>query len=314
MLTIFRKELADHFSSTRFLILFCLIVMVAMVTTYMVGAGLKQDLSGMAHPKYVFLMLFTATGQFFSLARFIAFFGPLIGLIMGFDAINRERNSGTLSKLLSQPIYRDAVINGKFLAGVVMISIMLSSLLLLISGLGLVTIGVVPGWDEIVRLFVYLIISIAYVSFWLGLSILFSILFRSVATSALAGVALWIFFSFFITFPASLAANAAAPLDNPDNLTQRIRHEKVKKTVTLISPVMLYTEATSSILDPFQRTTDIRMVNQMEQISMSRFQNPLPVGQSVLVVVPYLTLLAALTVICFAVSYLAFMRQEIRSV
>ncbi|MBU2550040.1 MAG: ABC transporter permease, partial [Proteobacteria bacterium] len=145
MLTIFRKELADHFGSTRFLILFALISMVALVTTYMVGASLKQELEGVAKPSYVFLMLFTTTGQFFSLAQFIAFFGPLIGLIMGFDAINRERNDGTLSKLVSQPIYRDAIINGKFLAGVTTVSIMLASLLLLITGLGLLTIGVVPG-------------------------------------------------------------------------------------------------------------------------------------------------------------------------
>ncbi|MBW1713420.1 MAG: ABC transporter permease subunit, partial [Deltaproteobacteria bacterium] len=148
MLTIFRKELADHFSSTRFLILFCLITMVALVTTYMVGASLRQNLAGMTKPGYVFLMLFTTTGQFFSLSQFIAFFGPLIGLVMGFDAINRERSTGTLSKLVSQPIFRDAVINGKFLAGVTTITIMFISLILLVSGLGLLTVGVVPGLEE----------------------------------------------------------------------------------------------------------------------------------------------------------------------
>ena len=46
---------------------------------------------------------------------------------------------------------------------------------------------------------------------------------------------------------------------------------------------------------------------------MSRFQNPLSLDQSILVVVPYLTSLLALTVVCFGLSYLSFMRQEIRS-
>ena len=41
-------------------------------------------------------------------------FFSLVGLIIGFDTINRKRNEGTLSKFLSQPIYRDTVINGKF--------------------------------------------------------------------------------------------------------------------------------------------------------------------------------------------------------
>ena len=314
MLTIFRKELADHFSSTRFLILFCLITMIALVTTYMVGAGLKQELSGLAKPGYVFLMLFTTQGQFFSLAQFIAFFGPLIGLIMGFDAINRERNAGTLSKLLSQPIYRDAVINGKFLAGVATIAVILTSLVLLISGLGLLTVGVVPGVEEVGRLIVYLIISIFYVSFWLGLSILFSIFFRSVATSALAAVALWIFFSFFVAFGANLLANALAPVDNPEDMAQILRHSRVAQTAVLVSPVVLYSDSTSTILDPFRRTTrEIIRVGRLENISMSRFQNPLSLTQSILVVVPYLTTLLSLTAICFGISYLAFMRQEIRS-
>ncbi|MBM3855684.1 MAG: ABC transporter permease, partial [Verrucomicrobia bacterium] len=179
--TIFRKELADHFSSTRFLITFALILMVAVVTTFIAGSHLRQALEGVAKPSHVFLLLFTTAGQFFSLVQFIAFFGPLIGILLGFDAINRERNDNTLSKLIAQPIFRDAVINGKFLAGATMIALMLGSVVLLISGLGLVTIGVVPGGDEAGRLLVYLVVSIAYVAFWMGLAILFSILFRSLA-------------------------------------------------------------------------------------------------------------------------------------
>jgi ABC-2 type transport system permease protein len=98
--------------------------------------------------------------------QFVAFFGPLVGLVLGFDTINRERSQGTLSKLLSQPIYRDVVINGKFLAGVVMISIMMVSIVLVITGLGLIVLGIIPGLEEIWRIMIYLIISIIYVSFW----------------------------------------------------------------------------------------------------------------------------------------------------
>ncbi|MBU2548025.1 MAG: ABC transporter permease subunit, partial [Proteobacteria bacterium] len=158
------------------------------------------------------------------------------------------------------------------------------------------------------------VVSIAYVSFWLGLSILFSIFFRSVATSALAAVAFWIFFSFFIPFGSNLLASAVVPIDNPEDVEQVMRYNKVARSAILASPVILYTEATSGVLDPFRRTTKslIRM-GRMEQISMSRFRNPLPLDQSILVVVPYLTTILGLTVICFGVSYMAFMRQEIRS-
>lgn len=41
--------------------------------------------------------------------------------------------------------------------------------------------------------------------------------------------------------------------------------------------------------------------------------NPLPLGQSFLIVWPQLVGLIALTSICFAVSYIIFMRREIRA-
>jgi ABC-2 type transport system permease protein len=263
----------------------------------------------------VFLLLFTTPGKFFSLVQFIAFFGPLIGIITGFDAINRERNHRTLTKLVSQPIFRDAVINGKFLAGVITISIMLVSLVMLISGMGLFTVGVVPGWEEVGRLVVYLLISIAYVSFWLGLAILFSILFRSLATSALAAVALWIFCSFFIGFAADLFADAVARVNDPNDPEQVVANKRVSDAASLASPVVLYSQSTSAILDPYRRSrSNMVLVEPMERLSMERFQNPLPLDQSILVVGPYLALLAGLTLVCFAVSYLVFLRQEIRSV
>ena len=51
----------------------------------------------------------------------------------------------------------------------------------------------------------------------------------------------------------------------------------------------------------------------MERLSMARFAGPLTLGQSLLVVLPYIVSLIALSVVCFALSYTAFMRQEIRS-
>ena len=171
---VYRKELSDHFSSYRFVILFALIAMVSFITSYMAGINLKEDLEGVAKPKFVFLMLFNTTGALFSMVQFVGFFGPLIGIVLGFDAINRERADGTLIKIVSQPIYRDSVINGKFLAGLTTISIMLVSIGLVISGLGLMLLGVVPGVEEVWRLFIFIVISIFYISLWLGLSILFT--------------------------------------------------------------------------------------------------------------------------------------------
>jgi ABC-2 type transport system permease protein len=315
IVTIFKKELSDHFSSYRFLILFALIAMVSLITAYMVDLNISKNLEGVAKPRYVFLMLFTSSGIQFSLVQFVAFFGPLIGLILGFDLINRERNEGTLSKLLSQPIYRDSVVNGKFLAGVAVIAIMMVSIVLVITGLGLTMVGVVPGLEEVWRILTYLIISIIYISFWLGVAILFSILFRSVATSALAALAVWIFFSFFVSLGANAVASALTPEAGASDPDAVLRRAQIESVISLTSPLVLYTDSTTTIMDPMRRTTrTFIQVGTMEKLSMSRFSGPLPLGQSILVVLPYIITLIAITVICFAISYMVFMRQEIRSI
>ncbi len=313
-----RKELEDHFSSVRFLLISALIVMVGVIIASMVGMGIQEESKGMAKPTLLFLWLFTSTGKLFSFVQFIGFFGPLIGIFLGFDSINRERVSRTLSKLASQPIYRDSIINAKFLAGVATITIVLVGIVLIISGLGIRLIGVVPGAEEVLRLLIYVITSILYISFWLGISILFSVVFRSTATSALASLAIWIFFSFFVGLGAGFMADAVAPISQSGanvDTNVLIKHEEVQRTVSLLSPMNLYNDATTTILDPTRKTTrGLVFVGPLERLSLSRFQNPLPLLQSLIIVAPYLISIIAITFLCFGVCYLVFMRQEIRTV
>ena len=217
---------------------------------------------------------------------------------------------------MSQPIYRDAVINGKFLAGLTTIAIMLLAIMLLISGIGLLVLGVIPGWEETGRMAVYLVVSIVYIGFWLALSILCSVLFRGMATSALATLALWIFFAFFMALGARLAADVIAPLPSGASMNAEavLKNDQVRSIVSMVSPITLYSEATGIVLDPLRKTTrSLVLMGPMEQLSISRFQSPLPLAQSALIVAPHLVSLLAITVVCFGICYACFMRQEVRS-
>jgi ABC-2 type transport system permease protein len=317
IVTIFRKEMEDHFSSTRFVLMSGLIVMVGVIIASMVGMGIQEELRGMTKPTLIFLMLFTSTGKLFSFVQFIGFFGPLIGIILGFDAINRERVSRTLSKVVSQPIYRDSIINAKFLAGAATIAVILGAIILIISGLGIWLVGVVPGAEEIWRLVIYLIVSLLYISFWLGISILFSVVFRSISTSALASIALWIFFSFFISLGAGVLSDAIAPINQSAGADPNmiIKHEQVLRITSSFSPMNLYSDATSTILDPMRKTTQsLVLMGPLERLSLTRFQNPLPLVQSIFIVIPHLVSIVAITFLCFGICYAIFMRQEIRTV
>ena len=80
-----------------------------------------------------------------SFVSFLCFLVPLMAIGLGFDAVNGEHNRRTLSRILAQPIYRDALLFGKFFAGLFTLAISLIALWLLVIGLGLLMLGVPPG-------------------------------------------------------------------------------------------------------------------------------------------------------------------------
>ena len=312
MLAIYRKELADYFTSPRFLILFLLACLASAGALYAAYEGIR---AANILPEFVFLGLFTTPGKtipsLFTFINFIGlFFIPIVGISLGFDAVNKERSSGTLSRILSQPVFRDSVINGKFLAGIFVILIMMLATLLIVSGLGLRLIGVPPTSEEIVRLCLYLVFTVVYGAFWMGLAILFSVLFRSIALSLLSSVALWLFFSFFyILMIAPAIANTVAPATGGTE-AEIIRNVEMQLTLLRFSPNYLFSEATSVLLQP-PLVGSLGIITSSEAAFM--VASPLSLGQSILLVWPHLTGLTGLTIICFAISYVTFMRQEIRS-
>ena len=296
MTAIMRKELADYFASLRCWILFVLVFLVSALALY----SARSVLPGSGTADFTFLRLYTSElpGVPFSfLLNFInfmaLFFVPVIGIVLGFDAINRERSGGTLSRIMSQPVYRDSVINGKFLAALTILSIMMTTAVLLVGGYGLRMIGVPPTAEEIIRLFVYLVAMIIFGAFWIGLSILFSILFRSLATSIICAIALWLFFSFGMLIIALGVGQSG----------------DMFQTVLRLSPNWLFGQASSALLQPVVRTLGTLTEAQMTYM----IPNPLSFGQSMLLAWPNFTSLVSLSVICFGISYVLFMRQEIRA-
>jgi len=309
ILTVFRKELSDHFSSNKFLILLALIYIAGLSSTYVALTNIREAASSL--DEHVFLYLFTTGGDVLpSFITFISFFIPIIGIIFGFDAINSEKNSGNLSRILSQPIYRDSLINGKFLAGITTLSIIIASIVFIISGVGLFAIGVPPTTEEILRIIFFIFICIFYGGFWMGLSILFSVIMEKTAASILTAIAIWIFLMFFLPIIANAVANAMIPLDNA-SVADQIRNYNIDHAISRISPATLFTEAIVVILVPVGGNLLFRPLVESDISRM--IKSPLSLGQSLIQVWPQLVVIVALAIICFAISYIIFMRQEIRS-
>jgi ABC-2 type transport system permease protein len=297
MLAILRKELADYINSFRFMILFIIIIALSALALYSASLGIR----GEGSESFIFLKLFTTEPQnmplgfFFNYVNFIPLvFIPLFAIVLGFDAINRERNSGTISRILSQPVYRDSVINGKFLASLFVLAVIMLSSLAIIAGYGMRMIGIAPTSEEIIRIFFYFLFMLIYGAFWISLAILFSVLFRNMATSIIVSLALWLLLSFGI-----FVIGAAVSNDNQATLN----------TILNISPNYFFGNSSALILSPASRTIGSLTAEQ----SSYMIPNPLGLGQSLGIIWPYIVGLISLSAVCFAVSYIAFMKQEIRS-
>ena len=311
LIEVFWKELADNFNSKRFIILFLLIYLAGIATIYIAAQNIRSSVDDST--KYIFLNLFIASGNNipFSFPLFLSIFIPIVGIVLGFDAVNSERVSGNLSRLLSQPLYRDDVINGKFLAGIVMMAILIFSIVTLVAGLGLRMIGVPPQAEEVLRLFVFILISILYGAFWVSLAILFSVLFRKTATSALASIAIWLFLFLFMSLIAGLVASTVIPITQNSTVEEVSQFDTLYRMLSRISPSTLYGESVQAILLPELGNTSPTMM--MIGMYAGLRPTPLPLSQSLLIIWPQLIGLLALTAICFSIAYIKFLREEIRS-
>jgi ABC-2 type transport system permease protein len=305
-----RKEFTDHILSVRFTILVLLLGLAGIVAVYGAASGIRDVASQSTDFPALFLKLFTTSPQRIpSFLGLIGLLGPLLGIAFAFDAVNGERTQGTLPRLLSQPIYRDDVINGKFVAGVSVIGIVLVCITLIVGGVGMVRIAVTPTPKEIVRLGIWLVVSIVYISFWLALSALLSVRFRRAATSALVAIALWLVFTLFGSLLVGIAADAFSPVPDNPTVDEQIRNARTQLTLSRILPSTLYEEATVVLLRPEIRSLGILFQSQLDQAVAGE----LTLDQSMLIAWPQLTALVALTVLCFAGAYVLFMRQEIRA-
>lgn len=304
------KEIRDHVRSWRFLILLFLILLTCMGSLYTSVTNLSKSIKpNDPQADFLFLRLFTLSdGSLPPFHVFIGFLGPLLGIALGFDAVNSEQNKGTLSRIMSQPVHRDYLINAKFVAALIVISTLFFALGFLVMGIGLILIGVPPTAEEFLRVVSFLALSVLYVAFWLNLAILFSIRFKQAATSALTSIAAWLFFTVFFQILVSLLARVMMPADGASE-QQVIEYQSKVVNLLRLAPSQLFSDATTTLLMPAVRSLGPLSMEQM----YGAIPSPLPLGQSLLLVWPQLTGLIAASLACFALSYLSFMKREIRS-
>src|SRR5229473_2146114 len=292
------KEAADYLSGARMWLLEALVFLTAISSAY---AAILSIRASIGESPFLFLRLLTMAQE--PLPSFIALLGfliPLVAIAIGFDAINGEFSRRTLSRVLAQPIYRDALLLGKFLAGLLALVIGLLSLWLLTIGLGLLLLGLPPNTEEMIRMLGFLVATIAYGGVWLAVAFLFSIVFRAPATAALAALGLWLVFSFFwsLIIRPLVATLIAGPSE--DIFGPNLAYIQTSQVLDRISPNTLYAEIALALLQPATRTLGPVFISQLRGALLGA---PLPATQSFILIWPQLTGLVAAMILIFAAAY-----------
>jgi ABC-2 type transport system permease protein len=181
-------------------------------------------------------------------------------------------------------------------------------------GFGVLWLGVPPGGDEFARSLVFLFIAIAYAGVWLGIAMLFSVLFRSPATAALLALGVWLFMTLLWPLIAPNIAVAIAPPDIRYLLlgVQDPRTAVWLNALSRISPDLLFEEATRSILTPTTPSLG-PVLDQIRQLGGVVVGATLPLRESLLTAWPQVVGLISGVIGLFVATYVAFQRQEVRA-
>ena len=316
-ITIAGKEFTDHLLSVRLYVLLFVLGLAALIPLYFAAETIRSVAQAASGASAVFLALFTFAPEGADLLRvhtFVAIAAPLIGVGFAFDAVNGERSAGTLPRLLSQPIHRDDVINGKFAAGLAIISLVLVCMLAVIAGFGLLRLGITPTEGEVLRLVAWLGVTVLYVALWLAFGLLLSVVLRRAATSALVGLGVWLFVAVpqFGQFLVSLLGAVIAP--GGSSAQDVLDAAGTQQFLLRLLPSTLYREASVVLLNPsVTAVTTPATIDQYDQYQQQMVGSLLSLDQSVLLVWPHVVILTALTIGCFALAYARFMRQEVRA-
>ncbi len=285
------KEFSDHVTSRRFLILFTLLSVLSVLSAF---SSISRAFIGEVKMFSDILTL----GRL-SIIYLIGELGPLIGIALGFDSISKEIESGSMLLLLSCPIYRDTILNGKILGGLLTIILALGTSTILLTGFTLAQIGIAPTSEEIIRLILYFLASIIYILSYMALSMLTSIISKRTSISLLTSISIWIFFTFIMP----MIASSLATILPEEDIEGKIR---IMTITLLLTPVQHYYTLSRNIISPKFSIDPFSIFPRRSIVK------PLTLIESLNLTWPNLAIITSLLVIFVAASYIKFLKEEIR--
>ncbi|MEA1993179.1 MAG: ABC transporter permease [Euryarchaeota archaeon] len=347
-LTVARKEFMDHLSGKRFLVIFAILMAVTLLSTYQgidrYDMQLEQykerveevqkreemihemeeenpeqaeQMKKYSRPmpnKPSMLLVFTSMQSYFTGV------GLILALALGFDLISREKETGSLKSLLSHPVFRDSVINGKILGALMALGFAMVIVTLFTVGF-LSFYGLNPTGSEIPRLTVFMGISLLFLVAYFSIAIFSSTVAEGSRQAILVALVLVVLTTYLLPVLGDAAAKHIIGEQPSISGLSGSDEEQIKKQwqelqeywqkrqdvmdyFTVLSPKGGYTDLSMQVVSPeFAKGMWSPYGDEPEPPSLGETLRHNWINLLSLTVLPFILLVA---------SYVKFMRLDIR--
>lgn len=206
VLNIARKEFAD-FMGNKFIVIVTLVFLVTFgINLYFISANyahsnLSAPLLGYSQ-YYVYSGLSTSALLSIlqdSLIRILLSFGSIIALLMGYLAISNERRNNALTTIITKPLFRDTIINGKLLGAVAFLAVFFVFISAIYTFGMIVIVGDTINsiaYDYLASIPLMIVLALLCVMIYYSFSLLVSIFFKNDMLALFVSVLIWIILNF----------------------------------------------------------------------------------------------------------------------
>lgn len=328
-----RKQVEDSFSSRRFLAILILFLLFSVGSVYV---GVDNYQNKMDNYKEGYSSQPEKPSLIDTFEIMFQFNMPLaaglLALLLSYDAVSRERQEGTIELLLSYPVYRDEVINGKFIASMFTVSLALLLSFAVSAGYAIYSIGMMPSMAEFSRISFIWMSSVIYMAFFIGLGTFFSTLFRSSWRSLLACLVILLIF-LATPFTSGIAANHLYTYDSDNGGRADVVHSRSVASGSAAGGEVVVERRAEQRENEQERRERVQAQRQAFQQKVSRLSPPTSyqnfattmmgtnyksdtgssptLRESLESSIGYMFYLVSQTLLMFTASYAVFMRQDL---
>ncbi len=357
ILTVAGKEFTDHLMSRRFLIILGLFLIITAIGLYQ---GVEQYTNTLESYSEQMAAMEKYDGPvgwmtekpsvmtvFTYMSYQTAMLGAILAIAMGFDLVTREKETRSLKTLLSHPVYRDEIINGKALGGVAALGVAVGGTILLSIAI-LLLFSIVPNLEELGGILLYGGVTLVYLLAFFAIALFMSTVTRESGNALIYTLILFFVLTSLLPTFGAVAAQAFAgdppeppemmnyavhtsvvAVDGPDaepvksespyesEEWQRFQEESraysdrlrsVYDVIALISPQSNYQTVVMSITNP----SLARVISSSSYGAVDMSADSADLGEILESIWKNIVALFALPVVFFGAAYAAFMRMDIR--